>query len=91
MENNSFYKGDLYFDPEIPYETVLQTVKNVYGLGEGEQDGAVCAWQQGAVSVVLTKKSRFTILELIRESKPDDPEAEEGEPDDFEAEESGPD
>lgn len=101
MENNSFYKGDLYFDPEIPYDTVLQTVKNVYGLGEGEQDGDVCTWQQGSVRAVLTKKSRFTILELIRESEPDEPEAEESEPndldadesepDDFEAEESGPD
>lgn len=82
---NSLYKGDFYFDPETPVDTLVQTVRSVYGLDEGKQTGDGYAWEREHVRLVLTQKSRFTILELIwdgtQEEQPeaDGPAAESGE------------
>lgn len=73
---NSLYKGDLYFDPEIPVESVVQAAKSVYGLGSPQQSGDSYTWEQGHIRIVVTKKSRFTILEVIWDGTEDAAEAE---------------
>lgn len=79
---NSLFKGDLYFDVSIPYEDVVSAVKDVYMLEEGEASGDVTLWERDHISVVLTKKERFTLLELIWDGEPLPAVAEEEEDDD---------
>ena len=86
---NSLFKGDLYFDPEIPAELILKAVKTVYSLGEPEQNGDEYSWTQGHIRVVLTKKSRFTILELIWDGGEDESAEEAPAAEEAEAEDSG--
>lgn len=74
---NQLFKGDYYFDPEIPYETVKQAVRSVYSLDKGLTDGDTCSWQRDDVQIFLTKKSRFTVLELIWVGEAKDEEAPE--------------
>lgn len=83
---NSFNNGDLYFDPEIPFEKIVQTARTLYCLDKGTQDGNVRTWQRDHVTVRLEKKERYTILEVIwdgetGESAPDEAE----EPEDVES------
>ena len=66
-ENNALFKGDLYFDPEFSFENICQAVRMFYGLDQGKVSGDVCTWQQGNIKVVLTKKEKHTMLELICE------------------------
>ena len=67
--NNAFYKGDLYFDPEVPFEQIQLAIRNEYGLERGTGSGDQCTWEQGGVKLVLTKKEKFTILEIFREGE----------------------
>lgn len=63
---NGLFRGDLYFDPEIPFETVMQTVRSVYSLDRGEKTGdRDYAWKRDHVSVTLTWTKRYTLLELV--------------------------
>ena len=64
-ENNSFYKGDFYFDPDLSFENIRQAVMNVYGLDAGESSGEKYKWEQGNVHIELTKKEKYTILEIL--------------------------
>ena len=63
---NALFRGDLYFDPEIPFETVMQTARSIYALNKGKKTGTKAyAWQRGHVSVTLTGTKRYTVLRLI--------------------------
>ncbi len=63
---NALFRGDLYFDPEIPFETVMQAARSVYALNKGKKTGnKAYAWQRGHVSVTLTWTKRYTVLELL--------------------------
>ena len=63
---NGLFRGDLYFDPEIPFDTVMQTARSIYSLDQGQKTrDRDYAWQRGHVSVTLTWTKRFTRLELI--------------------------
>lgn len=66
QKNNALFKGDLYFDPEIPFERIQLAVRNEYGLDKGTESGDACTWQVGDTRLILQKKERFTILEIIR-------------------------
>ena len=65
-KNNSLFMGDFYFDPEIPFEQIQLAVRNVYGLDKGNTAGDVCTWKQGNIQLTLTKKEKFTCLEIRR-------------------------
>ena len=67
-KNNSFYKGDFYFDPDIPFERIQLAVRNEYDLDKGSTSGKTCTWKKGNVKLVLTKKENFTILEITKDS-----------------------
>lgn len=90
---NSLFKGDLYFDTEIPVESVVRAARSIYGLGAPQRSGDAYAWEQGHVRVTITPKSRFTILEVVwdgTEEEPEEeaaPEAEAGEDEEEEEEE----
>ena len=68
--NNSLFSGDLYFDPSIPFQDIVKTVKNIYSLEEGEESKKSCSWERDHVRVVLTKAERYTLLELIWDGEP---------------------
>ena len=72
---NALFKGDFYFDKEIPIDTLIRTIRSVYGLGVPEHNGDVYSWERDGVGVVLTQKSRFTILELIWVGEAEEEEA----------------
>ena len=63
-ESSSFFKGDLYFDTELSFETLRQAVQLAYGLDQGNSSENECTWQQEDVRIVLSKKEKFTILEV---------------------------
>lgn len=63
---NSLFKGILYFDPETPFDQIRLAVRSVYGLDNGEMNGDVCTWKQGEVTITLSPKDRYTILEVFR-------------------------
>lgn len=76
---NGLFRGDLYFYPEIPFDSVLQAARSIYSLGEGQKVGdRDYAWQRGHVSVTLTWTKHYTVLELIwdgtEEEAPEEPE-----------------
>ena len=76
---NGLFRGDLYFYPEIPFDSVLQAARSIYSLGEGQKVGdRNYAWQRGHVSVTLTWTKHYTVLELIwdgtEEEAPEEPE-----------------
>lgn len=67
---NSLFQGDLYFAPEIPFDTVMQAAKSVYALGNGKKTGnKAYAWKRGHVSVTLTGTKRYTVLSLTWDGK----------------------
>lgn len=78
---NSLFRGDLYFDPEISAETVIQAVRSVYSLGKGTQTGeGTYEWTRGHVKVTLEQTKRYTVVELVwdgvEEENAEVPEAE---------------
>ncbi len=79
---NSFNNGDLYFDPSIPFETIAQTARSLYGLDEGVRDGNVLTWQRGHVTVRMEKKERYTILEVLWDGVDEETPEAAGEPED---------
>ena len=65
---NSLYQCSLYFDPSVPYEQIQIAVRKEYGLDKGTMsDENMCTWKQGRVTLVLTKKDQFSILEMTVE------------------------
>ena len=63
---NGLFRADLYFDPDIPFDTVMQTARNIYSLDQGQKVGdRDYAWKRGNVSVTLTWTKRYTLLELV--------------------------
>ena len=79
LERNQLFKADLYFDLELSFEALHQAVKNVYDLDDGDQDGDRCIWRQGNVLLELTRKAKFTVLEITREGDLGEPEEEKEE------------
>ena len=73
---NSLFKGDLYFDPEIPFEEIVKAAKNVYALDQGQESAGNCAWERDHVKVTLTQKERFTQLEIVWDGTPVEAEEE---------------
>lgn len=67
-KENSLFKGVLYFDPETPFDQIRLAVRSVYGLDNGEMNGDVCTWKQGDVTITLTPKDRYIILEIGKEA-----------------------
>ena len=79
---NGLFRGDLYFDPEIPFETVMQTARSIYTLDQGQEIGdRDYTWTRGHVSVSLTWTKRYTRLELVWDGTD---EEESGEPEELE-------
>ena len=75
---NGLFRADLYFDPEIPFETVMQTARSIYSLDQGEKVGDKdYTWKRDHVSVTLTWTKRYTVLELVWDGSDEDA-AEEG-------------
>lgn len=66
MSNNALFKGVYYFDPETPFDQLRLAVKSVYGLDYGNLSGGVCNWKNGNVTITLTQKDRYIILEVSR-------------------------
>ena len=64
MSNNAMFKGIQYFDPQTPFDQLRLAVKSVYGLDYGNLNGDVCYWEKGDVTITLTQKDRFIILEV---------------------------
>ena len=89
---NGLFRGDLYFDPEIPFDTVMQAARSVYSLDRGTQTGeSAWEWTRGHVKVTLEQTKRYTVLELIwdgteeeSEAAPEAAEAPEEEPEEDE-------
>lgn len=65
---NSLFKGVLYFDPETPFDQIRLAVRSVYGLDNGEMNGDICTWKQGDITITLSPKDRYTILEIYKEA-----------------------
>ena len=65
MVRNNLFRGDLYFDPDTPFDTLAQAVRNVYDLDEGERDGEDLVWKRGSVTVTLAPKAKFILLEIL--------------------------
>ena len=79
---NGLFRGDLYFDAEIPFGTVMQTARSIYTLDQGQKVGdRDYAWKRGHVSVTLTWSKRYTRLELVWDGTD---EEEPGEPEELE-------
>ena len=66
MSNNALFKGVYYFDPETPFDQLRLAVKSVYGLDYGNLSGSVCNWKKGNVTLTLTQKDRYIILEVSK-------------------------
>ncbi len=63
MTNNALYEADMYFDKEIPLDTLALAIRSAYGLRQGEPTGDnEYSWRQGGTLLTLTKKDRFIIL-----------------------------
>ena len=76
---NGLFRGDLYFHPEISFDSIMQAARSIYSLDEGQKVGdRDYAWKRGHVSVTLTWTKRYTVLELIwdgtEEEAPEAPE-----------------
>lgn len=67
LSNNALFKGIHYFDPETPFDQLRLAVKSVYGLDYGDLNGDVCTWKKGDISLTLTRKDRYIILEVGKE------------------------
>lgn len=74
---NGLFRGDLYFDPEIPFDTVMQAARSVYTLDAGQKVGdRDYAWKRGHVSVTLTWTRHYTLLELVWDGTEEEEESE---------------
>lgn len=76
---NGLFRGDLYFDPEIPFDSVMQAARSIYSLDQGQKVGdRDYAWKRGHVSVTLTWTRHYTVLELVWDGTEEEEEPEEG-------------
>lgn len=77
---NGLFRGDLYFYPEYPFDSILQAARSIYSLDEGQKVGdRDYIWQRGHVTVTLTWTRHYTVLELVwdgteEEEEPEEPE-----------------
>ncbi len=66
MSNNSLFRKIYYFDPETPFDQLCQAVVNTYILDEGDLQEDVCTWKKEDITVTLSQKDRYIILEVIK-------------------------
>ena len=66
MVRNNLFRGDLYFEPDTPFDTLAQAVRNVYGLDEGPKEADdTLVWKRGSVTVTLEKQAKFLLLSIL--------------------------
>ncbi len=65
-KNNSLFSGNYYFKPEVSFDDILTATRFVYGLDKGTASGDEYRWEKDDVQIILTKKEKYTILEVIK-------------------------
>lgn len=69
-ERSALVQGDFYFAPEIPFRTVRETVMGILGLQRNDTTDSLeyCEWRKGDVTVRLTSRERYTLLEIVHDA-----------------------